>query len=124
RLAECLKAADDLAAHGLSTTVADARFSKPLDEDLIRRLALNHAVLIIVEDGAIGGFSSHVLHFLAHAGLLETGLKVRPMVLPDSFLDHDSPQVQYEKAGLTAHHIVAQVLAAMGQADRQAPARA
>ena len=114
RLAECLKAADDLAARGLSTTVADARFAKPLDEDLVRRLALNHALLITVEEGSIGGFSSQVLHFLAHAGLLDTGLKVRPMVLPDSFLDHDSPQVQYDEAGLNASHIVAQVLAAIG----------
>jgi len=124
RLGECLKAADDLAAHGLSATVADARFSKPLDEDLIRRLALNHALLITVEEGSIGGFSRHVLHFLAHEGLLDTGLKVRPMVLPDSFLDHDSPQVQYDKAGLNARHIVAQVLAAMGQTSAMAPARA
>ena len=124
RLGECLKAADELAARGLSTTVADARFSKPLDEDLIRRLALNHALLITVEEGSIGGFSSQVLHFLAHAGLLETGLKVRPMVLPDSFLDHDAPHTQYDKAGLNAANIVAQVLATMGQAGLQAPARA
>jgi 1-deoxy-D-xylulose-5-phosphate synthase len=119
-----LKAAEELAARGLSTTVADARFSKPLDEDLIRRLAMNHALLITVEEGSIGGFSSQVLHFLAHAGLLDTGLKVRPMVLPDSFLDHDSPHIQYDKAGLNASNIVAQVLATMGQAGLQAPARA
>jgi 1-deoxy-D-xylulose-5-phosphate synthase len=124
RLGECLKAADELAARGLSTTVADARFAKPLDEDLIRRLALNHALLITVEEGSVGGFSSSVLHFLAHAGLLDTGLKVRPMVLPDSFLDHDSPHVQYDRAGLNAQHIVAQVLATMGHADVQAPVRA
>ncbi|PKU22553.1 1-deoxy-D-xylulose-5-phosphate synthase [Telmatospirillum siberiense] len=124
RLGECLKAADELAARGLSTTVADARFAKPLDEDLIRRLAMNHALLITVEEGSIGGFSSQVLHFLAHAGLLETGLKVRPMVLPDVFLDHDSPHVQYDKAGLNASNIVAQVLATIGQSGIQAPARA
>jgi 1-deoxy-D-xylulose-5-phosphate synthase len=124
RLGECLKAADELAARGLSTTVADARFSKPLDEDLVRRLAMNHALLITVEEGSIGGFSSQVLHFLAHAGLLDTGLKVRPMVLPDSYLDHDAPHVQYDKAGLNAQHIVAQVLTTMGQAGVHAPARA
>jgi 1-deoxy-D-xylulose-5-phosphate synthase len=114
RLAECLTAADSLAAHGVSTTVADARFAKPLDEDLIRQMALNHTVLITVEEGSIGGFSSQVLHFLAHAGLLDTGLKVRPMVLPDGFLDQDTPRVQYDRAGLNAPHIVAQVLATMG----------
>ncbi len=124
RLGECLKAADDLAARGLSTTVADARFAKPLDEELIRQLALNHAVLITVEEGSVGGFSSLVLHYLAHAGLLETGIKVRPMVLPDRFLDHDSPQHQYEQAGLNANHIVAQVLSAMGLVDAQKPVRA
>ncbi|HXP95810.1 MAG TPA: 1-deoxy-D-xylulose-5-phosphate synthase [Telmatospirillum sp.] len=124
RLGECLKAADELAARGLSTTVADARFSKPLDEDLVRRLAQNHALLITVEEGSIGGFSSQVLHFLAHAGLLDNGLKVRPMVLPDLFLEHDSPHIQYDHAGLNAQHIVAQVLATMGQADIQSPARA
>jgi 1-deoxy-D-xylulose-5-phosphate synthase len=124
RLGECLKAADELAARGLSTTVADARFSKPLDEDLVRRLAQNHALLITVEEGSIGGFSSHVLHFLAHAGLLDNGLKVRPMVLPDHFLEHDAPHIQYDHAGLNAQHIVAQVLATMGQANMQSPARA
>lgn len=125
RLAECLKAADELAARGLSTTVADARFAKPLDEDLIRRLAMNHALLITVEEGSVGGFSSQVLHFLAHAGLLDTGLKVRPMVLPDAFLDHDAPHTQYDKAGLNASQIVAQVLTTIGQSGSlQAPARA
>ncbi|HMK68422.1 MAG TPA: 1-deoxy-D-xylulose-5-phosphate synthase, partial [Stellaceae bacterium] len=85
RLQECLKAADELASYGLSTTVADARFAKPLDADLIERLAREHEVLITIEEGAIGGFGSHVLHHLATAGLLEHGLKLRPMVLPDSF---------------------------------------
>ena len=124
RLGECLKAADELAARGLSTTVADARFAKPLDEDLVRRLALNHALLITVEEGSVGGFSAQVLHFLAHAGLLDTGLKVHPMVLPDRFLDHDAPTTQYDKAGLNASHIVAQAVAAMGRAGLQAPIRA
>ena len=114
RLAEALKAADELATRGLSTTVADARFAKPLDEELLRRLALNHAVLLTVEEGAIGGFSAAVLHFLAHAGLLDNGLKVRPLVLPDRFIDHDAPHVQYDAAGLNAAQIVAQALIAMG----------
>ena len=113
-LKECLKAADDLAALGLSTTVADARFVKPLDHDLISRLARNHAVLITVEEGAIGGFANQVLTFLAHEGLLDTGLKVRPMMLPDRPIHHDTQHNQLENAGLTAHHIVAQVLTAMG----------
>src|SRR5258707_1830687 len=99
RLAECLVAAEDLAAKGLSTTVADARFAKPLDTDLIRRLVREHDGLITVEEGAVGGFASHVLHYLASAGLLDHGLKVRPMVLPDRFIDHASPARQYEQAG-------------------------
>ncbi len=115
RLAECLKAADDLAGRGLSATVADARFLKPLDEDLVLRLAREHEVLVTVEENAVGGFGSHVLHFLAHAGLLDRGLKVRPLALPDRFLDHDAPKAQYDHAGLNAPHIVACVLAALGQ---------
>src|SRR5476649_1205191 len=91
RLQECLKAANELAAYGVSVTVADARFAKPLDGALVERLAREHEVLITVEEGAIGGFASHVLHHLANAGLLENGLKVRPMVLPDRFIDHNSP---------------------------------
>jgi 1-deoxy-D-xylulose-5-phosphate synthase len=118
RLQECLKAADELAAKGLSTTVADARFCKPLDEDLVTRLAREHEVLITIEEGAIGGFGSHVLHFMAHAGLLEGGLKVRPMVLPDVFLDHDAPQKQYDAARLNAPHIVEQALQALGIAQK------
>jgi len=114
RLAECLVAAEDLAAQGLSTTVADARFAKPLDEDLVRRLAREHEVLITVEEGSVGGFGSFVLHFLAHAGLLDQGLKIRPMVLPDLFQDHDSPNKQYEEAGLTARHIAATAMKALG----------
>jgi 1-deoxy-D-xylulose-5-phosphate synthase len=118
RLQECLKAAEDLGAKGLSTTVADARFCKPLDEDLVARLAREHEVLITIEEGAIGGFGSHVLHYLAHAGLLDRGVKVRPMVLPDTFLDHDSPQKQYDMARLNAPHIVEQALQALGIAQK------
>jgi len=118
RLAECLKAAEDLGAKGLSTTVADARFCKPLDEDLVARLAREHEVLITIEEGAIGGFGSHVLHYLSHAGLLDGGLKVRPMVLPDLFIDHDSPQKQYDIARLNAPHIVEQALQALGIAQK------
>jgi 1-deoxy-D-xylulose-5-phosphate synthase len=114
RLAECLKAADELAARGLSTTVADARFAKPLDVELLHRLAREHDVLITVEEGSVGGFGSLVAHELLHAGLLDGGLRFRPMVLPDRFIDHDSPQVQYDEAGLNAPQIVAQVLSAIG----------
>jgi 1-deoxy-D-xylulose-5-phosphate synthase len=115
RLADSLKAADQLAALGLSTTVADARFAKPLDEDLVRRLAANHEVLITIEEGSIGGFASHVLHFLATSGLLDRGLKVRPMVLPDEFIDHDKPEKMYERAGLGTAGIVATALGALGR---------
>jgi len=124
RLGECLKAAQELGAYGLSTTVADARFAKPLDFDLINRLAREHEVLITIEEGAIGGFSSFVLHHLAESGLLDHGLKIRPMVLPDRFLDHDSPAAQYDAAGLNAKHIVATALAALGREIAELPARA
>jgi 1-deoxy-D-xylulose-5-phosphate synthase len=124
RLQECLKAAQELHAYGLSTTVADARFAKPLDTDLVNRLAREHEVVITIEEGAIGGFGSHVLYHLAMNGLLDSGLKIRTMVLPDVFLDHDSPQAQYEKAGLNARHIVAIALAALGREIAAAPARA
>jgi 1-deoxy-D-xylulose-5-phosphate synthase len=115
RAAECLKAAEQLAAFGLSATVADARFAKPLDEDLIRRLAANHEVLVTVEEGSIGGFGSHVLQFLAEGGLLDRGLKVRTMVLPDTFIAQDKPERMYELAGLSADGIVATVLGALGR---------
>jgi len=115
RLAECLKAAELLAAFGLSATVADARFAKPLDEDLIRRLALNHEVLVTVEEGSIGGFGSHVLGYLSESGLLDRGLKVRARVLPDTFIAQDKPERMYELAGLSADGIVATVLAALGR---------
>jgi 1-deoxy-D-xylulose-5-phosphate synthase len=124
RLGECMKAAQELAAYGLSTTVADARFAKPLDTDLISRLAREHEVVITIEEGAIGGFGSHVLHHLAMNGLLDHGLKIRTMVLPDVFLDHDSPQAQYEKAGLNASHIVEMALSVLGREIIAQPARA
>ena len=122
RLGESLKAADELAARGISATVADARFAKPLDEDLIRRLAREHEMLLTVEEGSIGGFGSFVLHFLAAKGLLDRGLKVRTLHLPDVFIDQDTPQIQYDQAGLNARHIVAEVLAALG--DQAAVLRA
>jgi 1-deoxy-D-xylulose-5-phosphate synthase len=117
RLQEALKAADELQARGLSTTVADARFHRPLDTELVRRLAKDHEVLVTVEEAAIGGFGSHVLHYLAHAGLLDAGLKVRPMVLPDKFQDHDKPQKQYDEAGLNAPHIVETAINALGHVE-------
>jgi 1-deoxy-D-xylulose-5-phosphate synthase len=124
RLGECLMAADKLSAYGLSTTVADARFAKPLDQDLIRRLAREHEVLVTVEEGAIGGFGAHVMQFLAWEGLLDQGLKFRPMVLPDVFLEHDSPDRMYEAAGLDAKAIVAASLNALGRATAAAGGRA
>jgi 1-deoxy-D-xylulose-5-phosphate synthase len=114
RLQESLKAADLLAARGYSTSVADARFAKPLDEELIRNLAENHDVLITIEEGAIGGFGSHVMNFLAEDGLLDGGLKVRSMFLPDEFIDQDSPAAMYEQAGLTAADIACKALGALG----------
>jgi 1-deoxy-D-xylulose-5-phosphate synthase len=116
RLQECLKAADELGHAGLSTTVADARFMKPLDTDLVERLAREHEVLITIEEAAIGGFASHVLDHLARNGLLDQGLKVRPMMLPDRFIDHDAPAKQYDEAGLTARHIRQTALVALGRA--------
>ncbi|MBN42983.1 MAG: 1-deoxy-D-xylulose-5-phosphate synthase [Alphaproteobacteria bacterium] len=117
RLQECLLAAEDLASHGLSTTVVDARFAKPLDTELIRRLAREHEVLVTAEEGAIGGFATQVMTDLATSGLLDGGLKLRPMTLPDIFIDHENPGVQYEQAGLTASGIVATVLSALGREE-------
>lgn len=117
RLAECLKAADQLATFGLSTTVADARFAKPLDGRLIRDLASHHEVLVTVEEGSVGGFGSHVLQFLSEQGLLDKGLRVRSKVLPDVFIDHGKPEAMYEDAGLNASGIVQTVFAALGRAD-------
>ncbi len=108
-------AAEDLAARGLSTTVADARFAKPLDCDLVERLAREHEVLITIEEGSIGGFGTQVLHHLAQLGALDRGLKIRPMIMPDAFLDHDSPAKQVALAGLDAKAIVATALCALGQ---------
>jgi 1-deoxy-D-xylulose-5-phosphate synthase len=122
RLQDCLLAAEELSAAGLSTTVADARFARPLDEDLVRRLARSHEVLVTVEEGAIGGFASHVLHFLAHEGLLESGLKVRPLVLPDAFTEHAKPEMMYVDAGLDSTGIVRTVFSALGHGARAATA--
>jgi 1-deoxy-D-xylulose-5-phosphate synthase len=115
RLQECLKAADKLAGFGLSTTVADARFAKPLDTDLIRQLASHHEVLISVEEGSIGGFGTQALHFLSRDGLLDAGLKVRSLVLPDTYIDHGKPEAMYEAAGLNAGGIVDTVFTALGR---------
>ncbi|HEY1544954.1 MAG TPA: 1-deoxy-D-xylulose-5-phosphate synthase [Xanthobacteraceae bacterium] len=115
RLGECLKASEELAALGLATTVADARFAKPLDTDLVLRLAREHEVLVTIEEGSIGGFGTYVLQALAEAGVLDRGLKVRAMVLPDSFIDQDSPAAMYAKAGLDAKGIVAKVFEALGK---------
>ncbi len=124
RLQECLKAADELATHGLSCTVADARFAKPLDTALVERLAREHEVLITIEEGSMLGFSGIVMHHLATRGLMDRGLKIRPMCLPDTFIDHDAPRKQYDQAGLNAPHIVATALAALGKAEMHLPARA
>jgi len=124
RLHECLGAADELAAAGLSTTVADARFAKPLDHDLIRRLAREHEVLVTIEEGAAGGFAAHVLQFLATDGLLDRGLKVRVLTLPDTYQDHAKPEVMYANAGLDRAGIVHTVFAALGREEIATPFRA
>jgi len=116
RLAEVLKAAEALAARGLAPTVADARFAKPLDRDLILRLAAEHEALITIEEGAIGGFGSHVAQLLAEAGVFDRGLKFRAMVLPDSFIDQASPAAMYAVAGMSAAQIEARVLGVLGVA--------
>ncbi|WP_323022979.1 1-deoxy-D-xylulose-5-phosphate synthase, partial [Pararhodobacter sp.] len=116
RLAEVMKAAEALDARGISPTVADARFAKPLDRDLILRLAQEHEALITIEEGAVGGFGSHVAQLLAEEGVFDTGLKYRSMVLPDTFLDQASPDQMYEAAGLTAADIEAKVLDVLGVA--------
>jgi 1-deoxy-D-xylulose-5-phosphate synthase len=114
RLAECLTAAEQLGQRGLSTTVADARFAKPLDEALILRLAREHEILVTVEEGSVGGFGSHVLHLLARSGLLDGGLKVRTLTLPDIYQDQDKPEAMYARAGLDAAGIVRTVEGALG----------
>ncbi len=115
RLQECLAAADELDAAGLSTTVADARFAKPLDHDLIRRLAKEHQVLLTIEEGAAGGFGAHVLHFLSNEGALDHGLRVRTLTLPDAFMDHAKPEAMYARAGLDSAGIVRAAFAALGR---------
>ncbi len=115
RLQQCLSAAEQLSRHGLSATVADARFAKPLDEDLIQQLAAHHEVIITIEEGAVGGFGSHVLHFMANNGLLDRGLKVRSLVLPDIFMDQGKPDAMYAQAGLDAAGIVNATFAALGR---------
>ncbi|WP_349359735.1 1-deoxy-D-xylulose-5-phosphate synthase [Stappia sp.] len=124
RLRECLLAADELDAAGLSTTVADARFAKPLDTDLILRLAREHEVLILIEEGSVGGFASHVLQLLASRGALDAGLKVRPMCLPDRFLDQDKPERMYKDAGLDAEGILKTAFEALGASAGAAARRA
>ena len=128
RLQECLAAAEELAARGVLCTVADARFAKPLDAALVERLAREHEVLVTVEEGAAGGFGSLVMQHLAWRGLLDGGLKFRPMTLPDRLIDHDSQPRQYDEAGLNAPQIVAAVLGALDRpanrcASRRSPAR-
>jgi 1-deoxy-D-xylulose-5-phosphate synthase len=113
RLGEKLKAADVLEAKGLSTTVADLRFAKPLDTDLIRKLMLSHEVIVTVEEGAIGGLGAHVLTMASDEGLTDAGLRIRTMRLPDVFQDHDKPEAQYDEAGLNAPQIVDTVLKAL-----------
>jgi 1-deoxy-D-xylulose-5-phosphate synthase len=124
RLGECLKAADELGARGYSTTVADARFAKPLDEALLARLAREHEMLITVEEGAMGGFGAFVLHTLARDGLLDQGLKIRTLTLPDRFIEHDTPARMYEEAGLNAAQIVRAALDGFGQEAVIRPLRA
>ena len=113
RLGEALKAAESLEARGLSTTVADLRFAKPLDEDLIRKLLASHEVAVTIEEGAIGGLGAHVLTMASDQGLTDAGLKLRTMRLPDVFQDQDKPEKQYDEARLNAEHIVDTVLKAL-----------
>jgi 1-deoxy-D-xylulose-5-phosphate synthase len=114
RLGEALKAAEELDAMGLPCTVADARFAKPLDRDLILRLARDHAAIVTLEEGAVGGFGSHVMQLLAEEGMFDRGLRIRSMVLPDTFIDQDSPAKMYQVAGMQAPQIVAKALEALG----------
>ncbi|TSJ64556.1 1-deoxy-D-xylulose-5-phosphate synthase [Starkeya sp. 3C] len=117
RLAPCLVAAEQLAGFGLSTTVADARFAKPIDRELVLRLAREHEVLVVVEEGAVGGFGSHVLTLLAEAGALDRGLKVRVLALPDRFIEQDAPSAQLSEAGLDVEGIVRGVFGALGREE-------
>ena len=124
RLKDCLLAAEQLAALGLSTTVADARFAKPLDTELIKQMAQDHELLVILEEGSVGGFSSQVLHFLALEGLLDGGLKVRPMTLPDIFIDHASSDEQYKIAQLDSASIIDVVVKTLGNSELSGSASA
>ena len=124
RLAECLLAAEDLEAAGLSATVADARFAKPLDRDLIRQLARHHEILITVEEGSVGGFGSHVMQFLAHEGFLDGGLRMRPLVMPDRFVDQAKPEAMYALAGLDRKGIIDAAFRALGQDSTILPRKA
>jgi 1-deoxy-D-xylulose-5-phosphate synthase len=117
RLADAMRAADELAARGYSTTVADARFAKPIDTALIDQLAAHHEVLITIEEAAAGGFGAAVMHHLAWTGALDQGLRIRPMTLPDRFIDHAAPAVQLADAGLDARAIVKTALAALSVAS-------
>lgn len=117
RLQEVMKAAEALAARGITPTIADARFAKPLDEDLITELATSHEALITIEEGAVGGFGSHVMQFMSETGLMDTGVKIRSMVLPDIFIDQNSPEKMYEVAAMNAEHIEAKVLNVLGIAS-------
>ncbi len=124
RLQECMAAADELATRGLSTTVTDARFCTPLDTDLVDRLVREHEVLITIEEGAIGGFATHVLDHLARSGTLDGGLKIRPMTLPATFINQAKPAEMYDEAGLNASHIVQTALQALGRDAAETPVRA
>ena len=124
RLKDCLLAAEQLAALGLSTTVADARFAKPLDTELIKQMAQDHELLVILEEGSVGGFSSQVLHFLALEGLLDGGIKVRPMTLPDIFIDHASSDEQYKIAQLDSASIIDVVVKTLGNSELSGSASA
>jgi len=115
RLAECLEAAEELDSAGLSATVADGRFAKPLDVDLIERLAKNHEVLITVEEGSIGGFGSHVANHLLNNGKLDGRLKFRSIFLPDAYVDHGSPEKMYSDNGLDGGSIVQTVFSMLGK---------
>jgi 1-deoxy-D-xylulose-5-phosphate synthase len=123
RLADALKAAEELDAYGLPATVADARFAKPLDTALVDRLVANHEVLITVEEGSIGGFGSHVLAHLAATGALDRGLKVRTLAMPDRFVDQNKPETMVAAAGLDSAGIVGEVFAALGRSQAPSASR-
>ncbi len=108
-MTECKKASEKLSSKGIDCTIVDARFAKPLDEKLIMEIATNHEVLISIEEGSIGGFGSHVMQLLSDRGVFDTGLKFRSMILPDIFIDQDTPEKMYETAGLDSFSIVNKV---------------